>query len=100
MKLLTAAQLAAIADRAEHGVDDRTSIYYDRIALVGHITALQAMPTAVDMQDLIKRLRNTPNWLRETFGPYKEMTSHYDRAPFEAADALERIAASRSGEQK
>ena len=98
MKLLTPAQLAAIAERAEHGVDDRTSIYYDRIALVGHIAALQAEPTAEEIRALIQRLRNTPNWLRETFGPYKDMTSHYDRAPFEAADAMERIAASRGRE--
>lgn len=37
---------------------------------------------------LITRLRNTPNWLREAFGDWKTATSVYDRAPFEAADAL------------
>jgi len=93
VKLLSAAELAAITERAEHGVDDRTSIYRDRIALVGHIAAMQAEPMAEETRTLINRLRNTPNWLRESFGSYKEMTSHYDRAPFEAADMLERNAA-------
>lgn len=41
-----------------------------------------------DTTDLISRLRNTPNWLREAFGDWKTATSVYDRAPFEAADAL------------
>ena len=45
------------------------------------------------MKELIERLRNTPNWQRETFGAWKTATAIYDRAPFEAADALERLTA-------
>jgi hypothetical protein len=39
--------------------------------------------------NLITRLRNTPNWMREEFGSWKSVMRSYDRAPFEAADALE-----------
>lgn len=46
-----------------------------------------------DAGDLVARLRNTPNWQREHFGPWKSATSAYDRAPFEAADKLEEQAA-------
>jgi hypothetical protein len=42
---------------------------------------------------LIERLRNTPNWQRESYGDWKQGTVHYDRAPFEAAGALEAQAA-------
>lgn len=41
-----------------------------------------------DIASLIQRLRNTPNWKRESFDHWKDCTSVYDRAPFEAADAL------------
>jgi hypothetical protein len=40
--------------------------------------------------DLVARLRNTPNWKREEYGNWKDAASVYDRAPFDAADALER----------
>ena len=43
--------------------------------------------------DLVKRLRNTPNWMREEYGHYKDGLKVYDRAPFEAADALDAQAA-------
>lgn len=43
--------------------------------------------------DLIKRLRDTPNWMRESYGSWKDCVLKYDRAPFEAADALERLTA-------
>lgn len=45
------------------------------------------------MTDLIERLRNTPNWQRESFEHWKTATSIYDRAPFEAADEIERLRA-------
>ena len=41
--------------------------------------------------DLVKRLRNTPNWKREEYGDYKSAMVHYDRAPFEAADRIEEL---------
>ena len=43
--------------------------------------------------DLVKRLRNTPNWKREEYGDYKSARVHYDRAPFEAADRIEELQA-------
>ena len=43
--------------------------------------------------DLVKRLRNTPNWKREEYGDYKSAMVHYDRAPFEAADRIEELEA-------
>lgn len=51
--------------------------------------AKQGEPVASDRADLIRRLRNTPNWMRESYGSWKDCTMIYDRAPFEAADALE-----------
>lgn len=39
-------------------------------------------------RDLIERLRDTPNWMRESYGSWKDCVLTYDRAPFEAADAL------------
>jgi len=42
------------------------------------------------MKDLINRLRDTPNWRRDPWGgSWKDFTTKIDRAPFEAADALE-----------
>ena len=41
--------------------------------------------------DLVKWLRNTPNWKREEYGVYKSAMVHYDRAPFEAADRIEEL---------
>ena len=43
--------------------------------------------------DLVKRLRNTPNWMREEYAHYKDGLRVFDRAPFEAADAIEAQAA-------
>ena len=43
--------------------------------------------------DLVKRLRNTPNWKRDEYGDYKSAMVHYDRAPFEAADRIEELEA-------
>jgi hypothetical protein len=41
--------------------------------------------------DLVKRLRDTPNWKREEYGDYKSAWAHYDRAPFEAANRIEEL---------
>lgn len=46
-----------------------------------------------DYTKLIERLNNTPNWQRESYGDWKQGTVHYDRAPFEAADAIEALQA-------
>jgi hypothetical protein len=43
------------------------------------------------MTDLISRLRDTPNWMRESYGSWKDCVLKYDRAPFEAADEIERL---------
>ena len=43
------------------------------------------------MDDLVERLRNTPNWMRESYGSWKDCVLKYDRAPFEAADKIERL---------
>jgi hypothetical protein len=40
-------------------------------------------------RDIVERLRDTPNWLRESYGNWKDCTSSYDRAPFQAADQIE-----------
>jgi hypothetical protein len=45
------------------------------------------------MDDLAQRLRNTPNWMRESYGSWKDCVLTYDRAPFEAADEIERLRA-------
>jgi len=45
------------------------------------------------MSDILERLRNTPNWQRESFEHWKTATLMYDRAPFEAADEIERLRA-------
>jgi len=44
---------------------------------------------------LTERLRNTPNWMRESYGSWKDCVLKYDRAPFEAADELEVMAIQR-----
>ena len=46
-----------------------------------------------DTEDLPQRLRDTPNWMRESFGSWKDCVLKYDRAPFEAADEIERLRA-------
>ncbi len=45
------------------------------------------------MSDLVTRLRNTPNWMRQEYGNWKEATNVYDRAPFEAAARIETLEA-------
>lgn len=45
------------------------------------------------MDDLVKRLRNTPNWMREGFQDWKDNVRTYDRAPFEAADRIDELEA-------
>ena len=47
------------------------------------------VPKDAEQINLVARLRNTPNWLREEYGHYKDGLKVFDRAPFEAADALE-----------
>lgn len=46
-----------------------------------------------DLDALVRRLRDTPNWLKQDYGNYKSSTSRYDRDPFAAADMLEAQAA-------
>jgi len=43
--------------------------------------------------ELVARLRNTPNWKREAFGgSWKDgLGEQFDRAPFEAADLIEKL---------
>lgn len=43
--------------------------------------------------DIVVRLRDTPNWMRESFGHWKSCTKEYDRAPFDAAEEIERLRA-------
>ena len=43
--------------------------------------------------DLAFWLRNTPNWVREECGGYKDGVKQYDRSPFEAADRIEELEA-------
>ena len=45
----------------------------------------------VEQRDIVERLRDTPNWLREPWGHWKDCTTKYDRAPKEAADEIERL---------
>lgn len=44
-----------------------------------------------ERRDIVERLRDTPNWMRESWGGWKDCTMQYDRAPFEAADEIERL---------
>jgi hypothetical protein len=51
--------------------------------------------------DLVKRLRSTRNWQREVYDEgsnWKDVTCVYDTAPFEAADALERLSQQQADE--
>jgi hypothetical protein len=52
-----------------------------------------AGPVEPTVRPLVERLRDTPNWMRESYGSWKDCVLKYDRAPFEAADELERIRA-------
>lgn len=50
-------------------------------------------PLQRGVRPLVERLRDTPNWMRESYGSWKDCVLKYDRTPFEAADELERIRA-------
>lgn len=39
--------------------------------------------------DIVDRLRDTPNWSKESWGDWKAKLSSYDRSPFEAANEIE-----------
>jgi hypothetical protein len=45
------------------------------------------------MRSITERLRDTPNWRKESFGDWKSMTSSYDRSPFTAAKRIEQYEA-------
>jgi chromosome segregation ATPase len=49
------------------------------------------------MSDIVERLRATPNWQRQDFAKWKDAVSVYDRAPFEAADEIDRLRAALDG---
>lgn len=77
-------------------VDDASGVYTDdpRIMPTMPKYVLTPIPQPVgdaEVEDLIRRLRNAPNWKREEFGDWKAARSVYDRTPFEAADFIERI---------
>lgn len=44
-----------------------------------------------DHTDIVERLNNTPNWMRESYGSWKDCVLTYDRAPFEAAAEITRL---------
>jgi hypothetical protein len=48
--------------------------------------------TPEEIAALVAALRNTPNWHRETFGDWKDMSYVGDNSPFKAADMLECLA--------
>jgi hypothetical protein len=50
-------------------------------------------PVERQVRPLVERLRDTPNWMRESYGSWKDCVLKYDRAPFEAADEIERVRA-------
>jgi len=62
-----------------------------RAALAASASEQGVMGAEVVDDDLVKRLRNTPNWRRESYGSWKDCVTEYDRAPFEAADEIERL---------
>lgn len=45
-----------------------------------------------DALPMVAKLRHAPNWMRESYGSWKDCVLTYDRAPFEAADLLEALA--------
>jgi hypothetical protein len=49
----------------------------------------------MEAKTLVERLRNTPNWMRESYGSWKDCVLKYDRAPFEAADEIDVLAIQR-----
>lgn len=57
-------------------------------------------PPAAPADDLVERLRKPVNWLRQEAGPWKDATSYYDRAPYEAADAIAELRADRDSWQQ
>jgi hypothetical protein len=69
--------------------------HMDGIGPMYAISVSNPVGTAIEntKADIVARLRDTPNWQRESFGSWKSATSTYDRAPFEAADEIERLRA-------
>jgi hypothetical protein len=49
------------------------------------------------MSDIVERLRNAPNWMREESGSWGFTTHVCDHAPFEAADEIEKLRAALRG---
>lgn len=45
------------------------------------------------MSDIVERLRNAQNWMREESGSWGFTTHVCDHAPFEAADEIEKLRA-------
>lgn len=56
-------------------------------------TPESAPATTADDRDIVVRLRDTPNWMYESYGSWKDCVRKYSRAPFEAADEIERLRA-------
>ena len=56
--------------------------------------------TPEEIEALVAALRNTPNWHRETFGAWKDMTYVGDNSPFKAADMLESLASQLAAQKR
>jgi hypothetical protein len=56
--------------------------------------------TQNEIAALVVALRNTPNWHRETFGDWKDMTYVGDNSPFKAADMLECLASQLAAQKR
>jgi hypothetical protein len=63
----------------------------EKSGLVHSAVAEVTAESLAEKQDIVLRLRDTPNWMRESFGHWKSCTKEYDRAPFDAADEIERL---------
>ncbi len=64
-------------------------------AQMDYCEVYSAVPTVFPKEaisQIVKRLRDTPNWLRESFADWKSCVTKYDRTPFDAADLLEKLA--------
>lgn len=62
-------------------------------ALNPDAAAVAAPAQQCEPNDIVQRLRNASNWLRQGYGSWKTVTNEYDRAPFDAADEIERLRA-------
>ena len=56
-----------------------------------HEVWTRPVPSDAGRLEIIQKLRDASNWLKQGFGNWKDTTSRYDRTPFEAADLLEAI---------